>query len=483
MPEASGTRHRLRWARMTGIALAILLGGCVVTRIDPQVPEQTLPDALSEPIETSVSLPDPWWRMFEDPVLDELIDEALANNPDVSIAAARVAEARAGLRIANADRLPSIDVRSDATRTKDSEILSVPGFERTRTLYTVQGAVAYELDFWGRYQRASEAARAQLLATEYGREATKLSLTGAVARRYFALLASAQQLARARATLADREEALRLEQLRFDAGESDELTLKRAEADTAATRTRVHQLELELTRNSNALGVLLGRPPRELVDNAIVARTMQLVDAPLLPPSLPSAVLTRRPDIGAAEAALQAAAADIGVARALLFPRISLTGVFGSVSPELSDLFTTPMEAWSATGGLLQPIFQGGRLRANVARTEAVRAQRQGEYVRTVQVAFREVLDALRGQGQIAGVREASAQQVAALERATELAQLRYDQGDIAYLELLDARRTLFQAEIDLIAARRDALLNAVDLALAVGGGIGERAEPLSARR
>ncbi len=166
-----------------------------------------------------------------------------------------------------------------------------------------------------------------------------------------------------------------------------------------------------------------------------------------------------------------------------MFPRISLTGLFGSISTELGDLFTNPAEAWSASGSILQPLFEGGRLSANVERTKAVREQRKAEYARTVQSAFREVLDALQGQALIAGARDANAEQVAALARATELAELRYAQGDIAYIDLLDVRRGLFQAQIDLVAAQRDALLNTVDLALAVGGGLGDKAEPLSAKR
>jgi multidrug efflux system outer membrane protein len=322
-----------------------------------------------------------------------------------------------------------------------------------------------------------------LLNSEFGREATKLSLTGEVAREYYGLIAAAQQLARGRDTLSTREESLRIEKVRFDAGESDEFTFKRAEADAAATRKSVHQLDLDLTYRTNALGILLGRSPKDLVDNAVSAQNEMLPTATVLPAALPSSVLERRPDIGAAEAALESAAADIGVARASLFPSISLTGALGSVSPELDDLFTKPAEAWSVSAGILQPIFEGGRLRANVARAEAVREQRKAEYARTVQTAFRDVLDALHGQELIAAVRDANAVQVAALNRATELAELRYSQGDIAYLELLDVRRGLFQAEIDLIAAQRDSLLNTVDLALAVGGGLGERAEPLSARR
>jgi multidrug efflux system outer membrane protein len=458
--------------------------GCIVSRVDPEKPELPLPAALPQQAAATTALPDPWWTLFGDATLNGLIDEALAHNPDVAIAAGRVAEARAGLRITNAARLPAVDVQGDATRSQDSAFVNaVPGLRRERTIYTVEGVVGFELDFWGKYQRASESARAQLLNNEYGREATKLSLTGEVARGYFGLIAAAEQLFRSRETLASREESLRIEKLRFDAGESDEFTYKRAEADTAATRVAMHQLELELVQRTNLLGLLLGRSPQELVDRAIGVPGTNLPEATMLPAALPSSVLERRPDIGAAEAALDASAADIGVARAQLFPTISLTGSYGSASTDLSDLFTNPAETWSLGGALLQPIFEGGRLRANVSRAEAVREQRKAEYAKTVQGAFREVLDALQGQSLIAGVRDANVETVAALARATELAELRYSQGDIAYLDLLDVRRNLFAARITLVAAQRDALLNAVDLALAVGGGLGESAEPLTAKR
>jgi outer membrane protein, multidrug efflux system len=474
---------RNRFVLLAGV-VPLLLGGCIVSRVDPQKPELPLPAALPSQAAAAVQLPDPWWTIFKDATLDKLIDEALAHNADVAVAAGRVAEARAGLRITNAERLPTLDVAANAERSKASTFASpVPGVDRFRTIYTVQGAVGYELDLWGRYQRASESARAQLLNSEFGREATKLSLTGEVARDYFGLIAAAEQLGRARDTLGSREESLRLEKLRFDAGESDEFTFKRADAEAAATRVSVHRLERAVVERTNALGILLGRSPKDLVDAAISVQGVALPAPVTLPAALPSSVLERRPDIGAAEAALEASAADIGVARAQMFPSISLTGLFGSVSTELGDLFTKPAEAWSASGGILQPLFQGGRLRANVARTEAVREQRKAEYARTVQDAFREVLDALQGQSLIAGVRDANAEQVAALARATALAELRYEQGDIAYLELLDVRRGLFQAQIDFVAAQRDTLLNTVDLALAVGGGLGDRAEPLTVRR
>lgn len=478
-------------ARVTvTVAMAAVLGGCFVSRVDPQKPELPLPDALPAQVAQTSPLPNPWWTLFDDERLNELIVEALQHNPDAHIAAARVLEARSFLRIANADRLPAVNLEGNATRSKQSEsslaqqgLGDIPGFPTHQTLYTVQGTVGYELDLWGKYQRASESARAQLLNSEYGREATKLSLTGDVARVYYSLIAAARQLARGRDTLASREEAEALEKLRFDSGESDEFTYKRAQADAAATRVSTRQLELQVVQLTNALGVLLGRSPKALVDEAIGVQGINLPDQVQLPAALPSAVLAQRPDIGAAEAALNASAADIGVARAQLFPSISITGAFGSISPELDDLFTGPSKAWSASGGILQPLFQGGRLRANVSRAEAVREQRKAEYARTVQQAFREVLDTLQGQSIIAGVREANNEQVEALSRATELAELRYEQGDISYLELLDVRRGLYQAQIDLVAAQRDALLNTIDLALAVGGGLGDQAEPLTARR
>jgi multidrug efflux system outer membrane protein len=470
--------------RKTFLALAIAtaLSGCIVSKVDPQKPDLPLPTSLPAVEQQTAQLPDPWWTLFDDPVLNQLVDEALAHNTDIAVAAARVEQARAALRGANANRLPTFDLEANASRGKTSaDIVQIPGVERTQTSYTVQGAVGYELDFWGRYQRASESARAQLLNTEYGRESTKLALTGDVARGYFALIAAAEQLARGRDTLSTRGESLNLERLRLDAGESDEFTFKRAEADAEATRTSVFQLELEVTRRVTSLAVLLGRSPKDLVERAILTSEIELPMPVALPAALPSSVIERRPDIGAAEAALNAAAADIGVARAELFPRISLTGAFGSVSRELGDLFIDPTEAWSAAAGIVQPIFEGGRLRANVRRNEAIREQRKAEYARTVQQAFREVLDGLNGQRLIDSVRASNGAQVAALSRATDLAELRYNQGDIAYLELLDVRRGLFQAQIAFVAAQRDALLNTVDLALAVGGGLGQRAEPLSA--
>lgn len=454
------------------LAAAMALSGCIVSRVDVERPELPLPETLPAAAQ-AVAMPETWWKLFGDSALDALMDEALANNADAAIAAARVLEARAILGTATADRLPTVNLEGNATRAQTSALTSpFPGAGSPATTYTVQGTVAYEVDLWGRYTRAAQAERARLLASEFDRDAVRLSLTGDVARGYYSLLAAATQLQRARETLAARDESVGLEQIRFDAGESDESTFRRTQAEAAAARIAVQQFELEVAQRTHALGVLLGRSPRALVEQAIAAEGIPLPEPPALPAGMPSSVLARRPDIRAADASLIAAAADIGSARAALYPRINLTGAFGWASPELDDLFTEPAEAWSAIGGILQPLFQGGRLRANVERTEAVRMQRQAEYARTVQNAFRDVLDALRGQELLSGIRQTTTAQVEAIARAAELSELSYSQGEIGYLDLLDVRRNLYQSQISLVGAQRDALVNAVDLALALGGGV-----------
>jgi multidrug efflux system outer membrane protein len=460
-------------------AAAAALSGCAFTKVDPDKPELMLPEALpsgqptagGDAVSPTASLPDPWWQIFDDPLLDALIREALDRNADVDVAAARVAQARADVSVARGDRLPALDVRAGASRSRESVIRQpVPGARVTSNEYYAAGGVSYELDLWGRYLRASEAARARLLASELDRETVMLSLSGEVARAYYALRASTSQLERAQETLENREESLRIERIREEGGESDEFTMRRVEAEVEAARTSAHAFELDQARRANALAVLLGRHPREMVENRVALPGELSTTVPTLPPGLPSAVLERRPDIRAAEAQLEAAAADTGAAKAALFPSISLTGAFGWASIELEDLFSAPNEEWSAAASLLQPIFRGGSLRAGVRRADAVREERRAEYARTVQVAFQEVLDALQGQSSLRSIEASATVQARALERATELAELRYAEGDISYLELLDVRRDYFQTQIDLISSRRDALANTVDLALALGG-------------
>jgi multidrug efflux system outer membrane protein len=458
-----------------GVLCAVMLAGCALTREPVDTPQLPLPDALPAVEGATVDLPSPWWALFADDTLDTLVREALEYNRDLQAAAARVAEARALAGIARADRLPGLDLEAAVTRGRDSQLTN-PGLaaaEVTRTEHAVRGVVSYEVDLWGRYAHASDAARRRLLATEFDREALRLSLTGETARAYFALAAAIGQFEQARATLASREESLRIERLRFDGGESDELTFRRVEAEAEQARALMREFEFAVEQRENVLGVLIGRTPRDLAGQRILPRALPTQAAvPRLPAGLPADVLARRPDVRASEAQIAAAAGDVGAARAALLPGISLTGTYGSASLELDDLLTNPTDVWSVAGTLLQPIFQGGRLRSNLARTRALQQQRQAEYAGTVQRAFREVLDGLQGQDSLRALEAARAAQVVALRRATDLAELRYSEGEITYLELLDVRRGLFAAEIELIAARRAALTNTVDLSLALGGGL-----------
>lgn len=459
-----------RLARLGVLLIApLVLTGCIVSRVPVDKPELALPEALPAASMQTAPVADRWWSAFGDSTLDGLMEEALANNADAALAAARVLESRSALRQANSSRSPGVSIEGNAARRFDSVLAGQspdPGVARNS--FSAQGVVTYELDLWGRYTRASEAARARLLASEFDRDAVRLSLTGDVARGYFSLVAARQQLDRARETLAARRESIGLEKIRFDAGESDEATLRRTEAEAAASAISAQQFELEVAQRTHALGVLLGRSPKELMEANF---TGALPPTPVLSPGLPSAVLERRPDVRSAEAALAAAAADIGVARTGLFPSISLTGTYGSASQELADLFTNPAKQWSLAAGLLQPVFQAGRLRAAVERANALQQQRQAEYARTVQNAFKDVLDGLKGQELLGGIRQTTADQAAALARAAELSELRYSAGEIAYLDLLDVRRNLYQSQIALVGAQRDALTNSVSLALALGGG------------
>jgi multidrug efflux system outer membrane protein len=467
--------ERLAWrGGVLALAAMSLLAGCAVTREPERKPELPLPAALPAVDGVTVDLPEPWWAIFGDPTLDALVREALANNADAAVAAARVAEARALARIAGADLWPQVGIEAGASRGQGSRLVdpSQPLDGATRNEFYARGVVSYEIDLWGRYAHASGAARDRLLAAELGRDAFRLSLSGETARAYFALAAAIAQHGQARDTLANREESLRIERLRFDGGESDEITFRRVEAEVATARAALHTFELEIERRQNVLGLLLGRAPRELVEQKVLPQTLaEASSVALLPAGMPSEVLTRRPDVRAAEAQLAAAAGDVSSARAALLPSIRLTGVRGSASPELDDLFSNPADLWSVAGGLLQPVFQGGRLRADVERQRALLEQRRAEYARTVQQAFREVLDGLQGQSSLRAVEAANVARVTALQRATDLAELQYQAGEIAFIELLDVRRSLFAAEIELVSARREALVGTVDLALALGGG------------
>ncbi|MFN7961492.1 MAG: efflux transporter outer membrane subunit [Thermoanaerobaculia bacterium] len=449
---------------------ALALAGCASLVPHYQRPELALPPSYSAPAAAAV-LADGWWRAFGDPALDRLVEEALGANQDLAAAAARVEEARALLGLTRADRYPELSAGASASRSRFSadNPQIPPGINLETDTFRAVAQLSYQVDFWGRFKAASAAARAALLATEAGRANVRLEVAAEVVTAYLDRAGYRQQLEVARQTLGSREESLRLERVRFESGTLSELDVAQAEAELAATEATVPGLERALRQTEVRLAVLLGRvggslePGHDLGELAL----------PEVPVGLPSSLLARRPDVVAAEQELVAANARVAQARAAYFPLISLTAYAGSESSELSNLLGSGTFVWQAAASLVQPIFNAGRTRRNV---EAARARELGAlaaYKKAAESAFAEVESALVALSTSAAERAARGRQSAALERARDLARLRYDAGDSSYLELLDAERNLFAAQLSLARARRDELAAAVTLFQALGGGWG----------
>jgi multidrug efflux system outer membrane protein len=412
-----------------------------------------------------------WWDLFRDEPLQALIGEALAANKDLRVAVARVAETRAALGFTRSAQFPEVDAGGDVATQRISEVGPFPlppGVDPESGFFHTSLDLAFELDLWGRLRRATEAARAELLESEEARRTVVLTLVSDVAQAYFDLLDLDRELEIARRTVASRRDSLELVRLRAREGITSELDVRRAEAELATAAATVPDLERRVAQTENRISVLLGRNPgpvdrgRPLEDQAT---------PPEIPAGLPSALLERRPDIRGAEQRLIAANARIGEARAAFFPRITLTGLFGVESAALSDLFTGPARVWSLGPHVTLPVFNAGRNRARLDAAEARRVQALASYEQTVQQAFREVEDALVAHRKAREVRLQQEVLVAASRRTLELAELRYRNGLSAYLDVLDAQRQLFQAELALAGTRRAQLVAVVQVYKALGGG------------
>jgi multidrug efflux system outer membrane protein len=450
-------------------ALALVAAGCTVgpnfTR-----PEADLPKDLGvaqSPVPPSVG----WWALFNDPVLDRLVDEAIAANHDLKAAAERVEQARAQLSITRADQYPSAGIDASANRTKasaDGAFPLPPEFIYTDTRRLVL-RFSWELDFWGKYRRATEAARADLLASEAGRDAVRASLIGEVVRGYFNLLSLDSRVETVDQTLRGRDKALELQKLRFDSGIVSELEFRQVESDMRTTQALIPVLRQARVRQEGALSVLFGRTPREVFERRVDRGTPAQPPVVEVPAGLPSEILLRRPDLRQAEASLHAANARIGVARAAYFPSITLTGFYGGESQRLADLFSGPARTWNIAGGLLQPLFAAGQIRGGVDLANARTREAAELYQKAVANAFREVRDAIEAQ---TNLREAATSQVErerALARTLELARLRYDNGVLSLFDVIDTERQLLLARLDAIDAERDRRSAIVDLYLALG--------------
>lgn len=457
-------------------AAAWVLAGCMPKASETVKPALDIPSSWPAAATDGRSIAvEDWWIVYGDPLLERLVAEALAQNTDIAGAVARVDEARALVEVADASRRPYVDATANADRSRSSQRTATPleGASPVRNNFRLTVNASYEIDLWDRLKNASEAARKELLAAQAARDIVRIAVAASVARSYFALRGLDAQLATAQRTIAVREEALALQRKRVEAGVLAELDLRQIEADLAAVRAQIPPLAGERAREEAALGVLLGRSPRAILDEVVEIRPdadLGLLP-PVVPPGVPSQLLLRRPDIVEAERRLEAADIRVAIARVGHFPSIALTGYLGSESALLSNLFTGPASVWQAAALLAQPIFAGGRLRAEVEVADARARQALARYQAAIQNAFRDVHTALVSQTQARASVDAEQARVQALAESVRLAQLRYEGGLASQLELLDAQRNLLAAELNRIEALRAHRAAIANLMQALGGG------------
>ncbi|MBY0444431.1 MAG: efflux transporter outer membrane subunit [Burkholderiales bacterium] len=448
------------------LLIAAALSGCALT--PPVVNTKTeFPDTWRSDSVSDISIGKNWWAQFDDPVLDNLVAAAEANNQNLVIATSRIDEARAALGISSADQLPRLDIGSKAGRSNSSQ-LSSPSDS-----YSIGASASWELDLWGRIKNTTDAGKADLLASQYNRDAVALALYANVAQSYFNLRALDQQLAIAQDTLKTRQESFQLRKRRFEGGVTSELDMRQAEVELAAAQASVPGIEQSITKVASSLGILIGQNPRDMIESGITrGKDLKQISLPVnVPLGLPSELLIRRPDIQASEQSLKAAGARIAAARAAYYPTISLTGLLGVESASIGDLFSGPAKTWSFLGNLAAPLFENGRTAANVDGATARQKQAVANYRLSIQQAFAETQNALAARSSSVKIVAAQQQQLDSLTRQLKLATLRYDNGFSGYLEVLDAQRSLFQAQLNLAAAQRDQLNATVDLYKALGGG------------
>jgi outer membrane protein, multidrug efflux system len=452
------------------LLLALVLGGCLVGP-DYRRPSLDTPTGWRFGEQEARDLADTaWWEQFRDPVLNELIREALRGNKDLKIAAARVEEFRGRLGLARAPLFPQIGAgfSPGAERSTQRGQSALPAASPNPTwLYQANFVANWELDLWGKLRRGTEAARADLVATEEGRRSVVLVLVSSVASSYVNLRDLDRQLEIARRTVLSREESYKIFTLRFQAGYVSNLELSQVASQYQQALATVPALEKEIVQQEDALSILLGRNPAPVLRGSAI----DALQVPAVPAGLPSSLLERRPDLRQAEQQLISANAQIGVARAQYFPAISLTGLFGWESIQLSQLFTGPARVWSFAAPVTQPLFTAGSIGQGVKVAESVRDQALFNYQKAVQSAFRDVEDALVDQRTSRGQLEAQERQVEALRVYASTARLRYENGYTSYLEVLDAERSLFDAELAYTQTMGGLLQALINLYKAMGGG------------
>ena len=448
--------------------LAVLAAGCMAGP-DYKRPAVHAPPSYrggAAPSDAASLADKDWAQVFPDPALSELIRAALAQNQDVLIAATRIEQAEAQLGIRRADQLPAVNLGLAAGRERIAATSLTPPI--TTSLFQGNVSASWELDFWGKFRRAIQAARADLLAAEWNGRAVITSLIASLAGAYYQLLELDLQLEISKRTLTSRQESLQLTRLQESQGAVSLLDVRQAEQLVYNAAQTIIDIERRTEQQENFISVLLARNPGP------IPRGRKLTEQPhdpLVPAGLPSSLLQRRPDIQLQEARLVAANARIGVARAAFFPSISLTGGAGVQSAALTDLFKGPSGVWNFIGSLTQPIFAGGRLSSGVKLAEAQQKEALIVYQQTIQQAFREVSDALVAYRKNRQFREQQELLANSTRDALSLAEQRYRGGAASYLEVLDSNTRTFTAELGLAQAQLNELLALVQLYNALGGG------------
>jgi multidrug efflux system outer membrane protein len=464
----AGQRRALR--TLAPLLAMALLASCMVGP-DYKRPAIDAPASFRfEPAAVAQTANTEWWRQFGDPVLDGLIEAALASNLDVKIAAANVEQAMALITQARSPLFPQVGYAAggERARSPETELTSrIPNYPNPQSTYQALLSVSWEIDLWGRIRRLSEAAQANMLATDEARRGVILSLVSSVATGYITLRGLDEQLMIARRTLDAYGESVRLYALQFKYGQTSQMTVAQAQSQYETAAARIPQVEQRIAQLENALSILLGRNPGP------IPRGKSIYDLalPAVPAGVPSTLLERRPDILQAEQALIAANAQIGAARALYFPTISLTGAFGTASTELSNLFSGPARTWNYAGQIVGPIFTFGAVSGQVAQAEAAQQAALLAYQRSIQSAFADVDDRLIAGQKLREQQAAQERLVAALRDYARLAKLQFDAGYAPYSTVLQAEQALFPAELDLAAIRASVFGSAADTYKAMGGG------------
>ncbi len=453
----------------------LLLVSCSVGP-DYESPKIDMPK-LSDKEEIAQFTQQKWWTVFGVETLNKLEEQALKHNADLKIAIANIDAAKAAAGIAASDFLPQIALNGEGNQSFISRNGKsfIPGLSQKRKSldYMATAGMSYEIDFFGKYRRANEAARAQLLATRAAKDAVLLSITSQVAKNYFLIRALDAKLAIAKRTLSTREQTYKVYKVRFASGYCTELDLLRIRSEMNSVEATVISLEEALAKAETSMSVLLGCSPRIMMERKTApGQAIEKLKIPSkIPSGIPSDILNRRPDLLQAEGILIAANAKVGEAKAAFFPSISLTGAFGFESVTLGKLFRPGSDMWSFTGGLNLPIFTGGKLTSMSDASKANYKAALASYEKTVQIAFKETLDALVSNRKSRDIVVSRTRQVNALKRSYSIARKQKETGLIGLIDLLDVERGLLSCEMELVSALQNQLDATVDLCKALGGG------------